>query len=63
MSKSSNYFYEYITEVLDSGRSTAIPRDVLEKEGLSMDKLNKYFQTKQGPFGLIHFVANKRSAS
>ncbi|HSW68515.1 MAG TPA: hypothetical protein VLH16_08035 [Bacteroidales bacterium] len=61
MPKSTNYFYEYINNLLSEGHSTAIPKDVLEKEGLNMDRLNRYFFTKQGPFGLIHFLGIKKS--
>ena len=59
--KASNYIYEHLTNVLSKGLHTAIPRDVLEKEGIDVRELNEYFHTKQGPYGLIHFMGIKRT--
>ncbi len=61
ISQSTNYFYEHIINILSGGNRTAIPKDVLEKEGLDLAKLNRYFFTKQGPYGLIHFIGIKKS--
>ena len=41
--KATSYVYEHLTNVLSKGLRTAIPRDVLEKEGLSVDELSEYF--------------------
>jgi hypothetical protein len=60
IAKATNYFYEHINGILSKGLHTAIPKDVLEKEGLHVDELNRYFYTKQGPFGLIHFLGIKK---
>ena len=61
--KTGNYFYEHLTTVLSKGLHTAVPKDVLEKEGLDLKELNRHFYTQQGPFGLIHFLGIKRVAS
>lgn len=58
--KATNYFYEHITNILSKGLHTAIPKDVLEKEGLDINELHHYFYMKQGPFGLIHFLGIKK---
>lgn len=62
IAQATGYFYDYITGVLSKGLHTAIPKDVLEKEGLGVDKLNQHFYIKQGPFGLIHFLGIKKTA-
>ena len=62
ITKATNYFYEHITGVLSEGLQTAIPKDVLEKEGLRIDELNRHFYTQQGPYGLIHFLGIKKAA-
>ncbi len=59
-SSTSNYFYAYIRDILASGRPTAIPKEVLEREGVNMEKLNKYFFMENGPFGLVHFIRIKK---
>lgn len=60
MEKTADYFYVHITEVLSKGLQTAIPKEVLEKEGLHTDELGKHFFIKQGPYGLIHFLGMKK---
>ena len=59
--KATGYVYEHLTNVLSKGLQTAIPRDVLEKEGLNVDELNEYFYTKRGPHDLIHFLGIRRA--
>lgn len=59
--KATNYVYEHLTNVLSKGLHTAIPREVLEKEGLDVEELSEYFYTKQGPYGLIHFLGIRRA--
>ena len=58
--KATSYVYEHLINVLSKGLHTAIPRDILEKEGLSVDDLSKYFYIRQGPYGLIHFLGIKK---
>lgn len=60
ITKATNYFYKHITDILSEGLHTAIPKDVLVKEGLNMDDIDRYFYIKQGPFGLIHFLGIKK---
>lgn len=60
ITRATNYFYEYITEIVSKGLHTAIPKDVLEKEGLDVEELDQHFYTRQGPFGLIHFLGMKK---
>ena len=59
--KATGYVYEHLTNVLSKGLQTAIPKDVLEKEGLDVDELSEYFYTKRGPYGLIHFLGIRRT--
>jgi len=59
----TNYFYDYISNMLASGHSTAIPREILEKEGIKMEELNAHFLTKQGPYGLICFLKMRKQIS
>ena len=59
--KATSYVYEHLTNVLSKGLRTAIPRDVLEKEGLSVDELSEYFYIRSGPYGLIHFMGIRRA--
>ena len=59
--RATSYVYEHLTNVLSKGLQTAIPRDVLEKEGLDVDELGEYFYTKRGPYGLIHFLGIRKA--
>lgn len=59
--KATGYVYERLINVLSKGLNTAIPEDVLEKEGLSVDELGEYFYTRRGPHGLIHFLGIRRA--
>ncbi len=59
--KATNYVYENLTNVLSKGLRTAIPRDVLEKEGLTVDELSEYFYIKRGPYDLIHFLGIRKT--
>jgi len=59
--RATGYVYEHLTNVLSKGLQTAIPRDVLEKEGLDVDELSEYFYTKRGPYGLIHFLGIRKA--
>lgn len=58
--RAEGYFYQHIINVLEKGLQTAIPKDILEKEGLPVNELGKYFHIRQGPFGLIHFLGIKK---
>jgi hypothetical protein len=58
--KATGYVYEHLTNVLSKGLQTAIPKDVLEKEGLDVDELGEYFYTRRGPYGLIHFLGIRK---
>ena len=62
ISKATSYIHGYLRELLLQGQRTAIPREVLEKEGLTLDELGEYFYFKQGPFGLIHFLGIRKSS-
>ncbi len=59
--KATSYVYEHLTNVLSKGLHTAIPKDVLEKEGLDVDELGEYFHIRKGPYGLIHFLGIRRA--
>jgi hypothetical protein len=59
--KASSYVYEHLVNVLSKGLQTAIPKDVLEKEGLSVDELSEYFYTRRGTYGLIHFLGIRKA--
>ena len=59
--KATGYVYEHLTNVLSKGLQTAIPKDVLEKEGLDVEELGEYFYTKRGPYGLIHFLGIRKA--
>lgn len=59
--KATSYVYEHLTNVLSKGLQTAIPRDILEKEGLDVDELSEYFYTRRGPYGLIHFLGIRKA--
>ena len=59
--KATSYVYDHLTNVLSKGLHTAIPRDVLEKEGLDVDELSEYFYLRRGPYGLINFIGIKKS--
>jgi len=59
--KATGYVYEHLTNVLSKGLQTAIPRDILEREGLDVDELSEYFYTKRGPYGLIHFLGIRKA--
>ena len=58
--KATGYVYERLTNVLSKGLHTAIPKDVLEKEGLNVDELGEYFYTRRGPHDLIHFLGIRK---
>lgn len=59
--RATSYVYEHLTNVLSKGLQTAIPKDVLEKEGLNVDELSEYFYTKHGPHDLIHFLGIRKA--
>ena len=59
--KATGYVYDHLTNVLSKGLQTAIPKDVLEKEGLDVDELGEYFYTKHGHYGLIHFLGIRKA--
>lgn len=60
--KATGYVYEHLVNVLSKGLHTAIPEDILEKEGLDVGELDEYFVTKRGPYGLIHFLGIRKMA-
>ena len=59
--KGANDVYEFLTNALSTGHGTAIPREILEKEGLTIDELSEYYHVKQGPYGLIHFLGIRKA--
>lgn len=59
--KATGYVYDHLINVLSKGLQTAIPDDVLEKEGLNIDELSEYFYTRRGPHGLIHFLGIRKA--
>lgn len=54
--KNSAYLWNMISKRLSNGQKVAIPRNVIEMEGITLDELSEYFHFSKKSFGLIEFT-------
>lgn len=61
ITKVSNYMYNYISDYLSQGIKIAIPKSVLEQEGLDLDEMSDYYTLEKGHFGLVNFIGFRKA--
>ena len=59
--ESREYLYQQISRMLSSGQKVALPEQILEQEGMTLDELTEYFHIQKGSFGLVHFLGFRQA--
>ena len=54
--KDSAYLWNMISKKLANGQKVAVPKNIIEMEGITLDELSDYYHFNKKSFGLIEFT-------